>query len=291
MISIQYAILASGGLGTVCTEIIVQQQQVSFVMTDKNSIAIIELCRQKNIPCFVGNPRKGKATAFLSDLNTDVILSINYLFIVENDIISLPTKYAINLHGSLLPRYRGRTPHVWAIINNEKETGITAHLMTEGCDEGDIVYQEKIDIRPEETGAGILGIFNEQYPLIVQRLMNMITNNQIQPQSQEHSKATYFEKRTPDDGGINWDWQKERIYNWVRAQAKPYPGAFAFKGADKITINQLNYSDQGYHNDMPNGLVLKNGKQPIVKTPNGAVILTDFVLPDGVTLLEGDILK
>jgi methionyl-tRNA formyltransferase len=282
--------LASGGLGATCLEMIQQMTHVGFVMTDKGSEGIIALCQGKNIPLFVGNPRKGKATTFIANRPVDMILSINYLFIVEQDIISHPAQYAINFHGSLLPRYRGRTPHVWAIINNEKETGITAHLITEGCDEGDIVYQEKHTIEPEFTGSHIQALFNQRYPHIIRKVMEMIENNAISPVQQDHSKATWFGKRTPEDGRINWSWHKERIYNWVRAQAKPYPGAFAYRGNDKITIHQVAFSDFGFHADMPDGMILTTNPQPIVKAPNGAVAITDLLLPDGVVLNQGETL-
>jgi methionyl-tRNA formyltransferase len=267
-----------------------QMGHVAFVMTDKSSEGIITHCQEKNIPLFVGNPRNGKAIAFIANKPVDVILSINYLFIVEQDIITHPTQYAINFHGSLLPRYRGRTPHVWAIINNERETGITAHLLTEGCDEGDIVYQEKLTIEPAFTGGELLNLFNQRYPHIVRNVMEMIENNTISLVKQDHSKATWFGKRTPEDGGINWRWHKERIYNWVRAQTKPYPGAFTYRGDDKIIIHQVGFSDYGFDADMPDGLLLTTQPQPIVKTANGALALTDLLLPDGIVLNQGEIL-
>jgi methionyl-tRNA formyltransferase len=283
-------ILASGGLGATCLEMIQQTSTVGFVMTDNGSDSILAFCKQNNIPIFIGNPRKGKAVEFIANKPVDVLLSINYLFIVEQEIINHPAKYAINFHGSLLPRYRGRTPHVWAIINNEKETGITAHLITEGCDEGDIVYQEKITIEPEFTGAQILDEFNKRYPKIIQLVMDMIENNTIKPIQQDCTKATWFGKRTPDDGRICWGWHKERIYNWVRAQAKPYPGAFSYRGNDKITIHQVTFSDYGFNADMPDGLILTTNPHLIVKTPNGAVALTNVMLPEYVVLKQGEIL-
>lgn len=291
MNSINYGLLASGELGATCIELIFQKSNVCFVMTDKGSETIIKLCHKNLIPVFIGNPRKGKAATFLQQFQAEVILSINYLFIIEQDVINLATRYAINFHGSLLPLYRGRTPHVWAIINNEKETGITAHLITEGCDEGDIVYQEKISIGPDDTGAEILEKFKWQYPKVIRKVMNMIETETIQPVTQNHSKATYFGKRTPEDGGIKWFWHKERIYNWIRAQAAPYPGAFTWKDNNKIIIHKIKFSSLGFLADMPDGLLLQGGAHPVVKTPNGAVELISFSMPEGLTLQKGDILK
>jgi methionyl-tRNA formyltransferase len=145
-------------------------------------------------------------------------------------------------------------------------------------------------IEPEFTGAQILSLFYQRYPLIIRTVMEMIENNTISPVEQDHSKATWYGKRTPDEGRINWNWHKERIYNWVRAQAKPYPGAFSYIGNEKIIVHQIAFSDYGYHADMPDGMILTTNPQPIVKTPNGAVALIDLVLPNCVVLNQGEIL-
>ncbi|WP_205508558.1 methionyl-tRNA formyltransferase [Longitalea arenae] len=285
---LQFGILASGRLGAICTERLLKTKRISFVFTDKFSTGVIELCNKGGIPLFVGNPRNGKAASFIEQFKVDVLLSINYLFIVEKDIINLARKYAINLHGSLLPKYRGRTPHVWAIINNEKETGITAHLITEGCDEGDIVFQEKITINDSDTGATLLEKFNERYPAIISKVIDMIENHTIMPVKQNNAEATYFGKRTPLDGEINWNWQKEQINNWVRAQARPYPGAFTFYENTKVIIHKIEYVNTGFHQNDQNGKIL-NADQLIVKTPNGAVRLVDFEKENHIIFKIGNV--
>jgi len=268
-------LLLSGELGLISLKKILQTDFVVIaVLTDQKSESIIELTRKKRIPLFIGNPRNGKARNIFSNLSIEVLLSVNYLFIVEEDILSWPEKYAINFHGSLLPKYRGRTPHVWAIINAEKETGVTAHIMEKGCDTGDIVLQKKIKIYEDLTGADILDEFKRIYPELILELTEKIENGKIKRVKQDNSKATYFGKRTPEDSQINWGWQKERIYNWVRAQADPYPGAFTLLGNQKIIIDKISYSDYGFNNEMPNGLILKNEPAILVKTPNGVVELT-----------------
>jgi methionyl-tRNA formyltransferase len=96
-------------------------------------------------------------------IETDLILSINYLFLLDEEMISkLPL--AINIHGSLLPKYRGRTPHVWSIINGETKTGVTAHIIDADCDTGDIVKQIVVPIEKDDTGATILEKYEKIYP-------------------------------------------------------------------------------------------------------------------------------
>ncbi|MBR1792042.1 MAG: hypothetical protein IJ764_00170 [Bacteroidales bacterium] len=218
------------------------------------------------------------------------LLSINYLFILESDVLNKSTEYAVNFHGSLLPKYRGRTPHVWAIINGERETGVTAHLMNVNCDDGDIVRQVIVPIEEDDTGASILEKYKQLYPDLVLQVVKDIESKKIVCRKQDISKASYFGKRTPEDGKICWEWQKERIRNWVRAQAKPYPGAFTFLNNDKIIINKIEYSDLGFDDTMSNGLIVavKDGK-PYVKTPNGVVKMIEF--ETGAIIKEGDLLS
>lgn len=267
--------MVSGRLGrSVLEKIGASKYQLVAVMTDRKSTLIIDYCEENAIPLFVGNPRKGRAATFIQDLRCDVLLSVNYLFIIEEDLIRLPRQYAINIHGSLLPLYRGRSPHVWAIINGEKETGITAHLIEGGVDTGRIVKQMRIPIGFEDTGGAILEKFNALYPSFIFLVLEDVANGCLQLATQDHNKAVFFGKRTPEDGRIQWSWSRERIRNWIRAQADPYPGAFTFFKEKKIIIHQANYDDTGFHYDQPNGTILQLGEQEmIVKTPNGALRL------------------
>ena len=276
-------LLISGGLGLEALKLVSSVNTPVFVLTNKTSTGIIEYCSETNIPNFVGNPRNGAAMQFLKDKHVDVILSINYLFLIEKDIVEFPSKYCINIHGSLLPKYRGRTPHVWSIINNEKYTGVTAHLIDENCDTGAIVKQEKIEISEFDTGASLLEKYTPVYLKMITELLREVQEDNIIASVQDESKATYFNKRTPDDGAINWDWQKERIRNWVRAQAHPYPGAFTVLKDQRVIIDEVVYSDKGFKQDLPNGLVI--GINPVlVKTQNGVVELTR--IREGKELIE-----
>lgn len=263
-------ILASGGLG----ESVLRSLPVhpAWIATDSASTGIAAFAAGAGIPLFKGNPRQGKLAAFLAEHPADLLLSVNYLFLLEADVLQqVPDR--INFHGSLLPKYRGRTPHVWAIINNETQAGITAHIMETGCDTGDIVWQEMVPIGEETTGADLLNAYAERYPHLVNRVVDMWMEGTLERRPQDHEKASFFGKRSPEDGGINWNWQRERIRNWVRAQASPYPGAFSYAGEGKVIIDRVAYSDAGFSWEMPNGLVLAAGQTPLIKTPNGALEL------------------
>ena len=124
---------------------------------------------------------------------------------IEEDFISYLTKYAVNVHGSLLPKYRGRTPHVWAIINNEKKSGITAHLITSECDKGAIIAQKEIPILNTDTGDSILKKYNEVYPILLDGVIEKVLFDNLEDCLLElnETKATYYPKHTPEDGEID----------------------------------------------------------------------------------------
>ncbi len=156
-------VLVSGNLGRDILEKLNSNFDIAFVLTDSNSNGILKLCKKNEISCFKGNPRKGVGYNFIKNIFVDIILSVNYLFLIEKDIIQHSRLLTFNIHGSLLPKYRGRTPHVWAIINNEKETGITAHVIDENCDTGDIISQIKIPINETDTGNDLLNKYKSEY--------------------------------------------------------------------------------------------------------------------------------
>lgn len=277
----KYCVCVSGKLGFIILNHLLQNKiEIAAVMTDSHSTEIIGKCERIELACFVGNPRGSKASTWMANnqITFNHLLSINYLFILEKDVLDYVPGYAINFHGSLLPKYRGRTPHVWAIINGEKQTGITAHLMNAMCDDGDIVKQRFVPIEEEDTGASLLQKYNEKYPLLVDEVINNLKNGDLSVYKQNAQDATYYSKRAPADGRINWDWQKERIRNWVRAQAHPYPGAFAYHNGIKIIINKVEYNTLGYKDTMTNGTVIAITKEgPVVKVQNGAILLKEIV--------------
>jgi methionyl-tRNA formyltransferase len=264
------AVLVSGNIGFNVLKYIHSNKKICFVLTDKKSINIINFCNDNKIDLFVGCPRSNKLNNFLENREIDVLISVNYLFLINKNLISLPNRIAFNIHGSLLPKYRGRTPHVWAIINNEKETGITAHQIDKGCDTGKIIEQIKVPILENDTGGIILDKFNKLYPILVESVLNKIETDTVILKQQNDSKSMYFGKRTPENGRIDWEWSKERIFNWIRAQADPYPGAFTYYNQHKVIIDNINYTDYGYNYNMKNGLILSTSPL-LIKTTNGVI--------------------
>lgn len=271
-------ICASGQLGFSVLNKIHHHFDVVGILTDHTSEKIISWAHENKKKVFTKNPRKNadlSAPDFFPSF--DFLLSINYLYLIEANLIERPKIMAINIHGALLPQYRGRAPHIWAVINGEKECGITVHRMEIGCDTGDIILQKRLPIGPETTGGEILQTFDEEYPQMVLDAVARVTRNEPLIK-QDESKASYFGKRTPEDGEIDWSWETERIRNWVRALTRPYPGAFTFIDDNKMFIwkvEEVGIVDSLVESVEPGCAIFYCGSM-FVKTQNGFLKIIDY---------------
>lgn len=168
--------------------------------------------------------------------NPDLIIVIGWYFNLPNSIINYPKLGTIGIHASLLPKYRGNAPLVWAMINGEKESGVTLFYFEKGIDKGDIIKQKSFSIGDDENISDILNkaklasieVLNESIPQIKEGTSNRIV--------QDESQASYYPRRTPDDGLIDWNMEPLMIKNFIRAQTKPYPGAFTIINNKKVII-------------------------------------------------------
>lgn len=206
--------------------------------------SVFILAEKQKLPIFTGNPRKGIDTASLSLRGLDLILCVNYRYILTREIYKAARLGAINIHGSLLPAYRGRTPNTWAIINGETETGVTVHVIDDGIDTGPILCQSTIPITLHDTGHSLSLKLTSVYPQLVREAIRKIQEKTFAPIPQDESKATVFPKRNPDDGRIDWTWTAKRIFDWVRAQTAPYPGAFTYLRGIKMTVWEAEWVQQ-----------------------------------------------
>lgn len=270
------AVLASGGLGYDTLTKLHENYNIVSVLTDSKSEAIIQYCEDNNLLYFKGNPRGGLGYSFIKNTPIDVLVSINYLFLIEDDIINHPKQFSFNLHGSLLPKYRGRTPHVWAIINGETKAGITAHVIDSGCDTGQIIHQIEVPIDTTDTGAMMLNKYAKAYFPLVEKVLEDFLDGALKLTVQDDSQATYFGKRTPSDGEIDWSLSKEAIYNWVRAQSHPYPGAFTFYNSKKIIIDWVEFTDTRFCKELKDGTIIEISPMIKVKVSNGSIILKEI---------------
>lgn len=164
-------------------------------------------------------------------LSPDLIFSFYYRHMIAEEILNLARLGAYNVHGSLLPKYRGRAPINWAIVHGETETGATLHVMVKRPDAGDIVDQERVPIGPEETAREVFAQVAVAARRVLERSLDNLLVGRAPRRSQDESQATYFGERKPEDGRIDWRKDARAIFNLIRAVTHPYPGAFTeFQG-------------------------------------------------------------
>ncbi|MDA3797495.1 MAG: bifunctional UDP-4-amino-4-deoxy-L-arabinose formyltransferase/UDP-glucuronic acid oxidase ArnA [Kiritimatiellae bacterium] len=169
----------------------------------------------------------------IKELAPDVIFSFYYRNILKQDILDIPTAGAYNLHGSLLPKYRGRCPINWVLVNGESETGVTLHHMTARPDDGDIVAQKTIAIEDADNAKSLSLKATCAAKELLKEILPKIADGTAPKMAQDSSKASYFGGRKPKDGEINWNDSATKIRNLVRAVTLPWPGAYTFIGTNK----------------------------------------------------------
>ncbi|KFF68828.1 bifunctional UDP-4-amino-4-deoxy-L-arabinose formyltransferase/UDP-glucuronic acid oxidase ArnA [Pectobacterium brasiliense] len=172
----------------------------------------------------------------IRELAPDVIFSFYYRTLLSDDILQLPSFGAFNLHGSLLPRYRGRAPVNWVLVNGETQTGVTLHKMVSRADAGDIVAQSVVAIDEEDTALTLHGKCRTAAAALLAQQLPLIRSREITLTPQDDSRASYFGRRTAADGLIDWQKSACEINNLIRAVTEPYPGAFTFLGERKVII-------------------------------------------------------
>ena len=189
-----------------------------------------------NIPVVSVEGQVREYEDFIVALKPDLIIVIGWYYMIPDSIMKLPPKGVIGIHASLLPKYRGNAPLVWAIINGEKQTGVSLFYFDEGIDTGDIIAQSKFEIGESDTIKEVLEKTKKHSIDILLESMPDLLSNTVKRLPQDHSLATIFPKRTPADGKINWALPAKDIRNFIRAQTKPYPGAFTSIRNKKVII-------------------------------------------------------
>lgn len=172
------------------------------------------------------DPNSEEWLAQLRELKPDFIFSFYYRHMLKPEVLACATRGAYNMHGSLLPKYRGRVPVNWAIIHGEYETGATLHQMVTKPDAGAIAAQQAIPILPDDTAFEVFQKVTVAAELALDRVLPNIVDGSVKLYAQDLSTGSYFGGRKAEDGRINWQASAVQVHNLIRAVAPPYPGAF-----------------------------------------------------------------
>jgi methionyl-tRNA formyltransferase len=198
--------------------------------------SVAKLCIDQNIPYVT--PSANELVNLIPKFQTlapDYIFSFYYRHMIPAPILGCAKIAALNMHGSLLPKYRGRAPVNWAILHGEQETGATLHVMEIKPDAGDIVGQAAVSIGPDENATDVFGKVSGAAVTVIQQVLPELMQGRVPRKLNELHKGSYFGGRKPADGQIHWHQTAQQIHNLVRAVAPPYPGAFTdHQGATMI---------------------------------------------------------
>ncbi|MEQ4700685.1 bifunctional UDP-4-amino-4-deoxy-L-arabinose formyltransferase/UDP-glucuronic acid oxidase ArnA [Providencia rettgeri] len=192
----------------------------------------------------------------ICEMKPDVIFSFYYRDMLSEELLAIAPKGAFNLHGSLLPKYRGRAPINWALLKGESETGVTLHKMVAKADAGDIIAQEKVVITDTDTSLTLHAKVREAAEVLLDKTLPLIEAGSYKAVAQDESQATYFGRRTAEDGLINWNDSAKDVNCLIRAVTEPYPGAFTYLGARKMVIWRARVLDD--NQGKPAGTVLSS---------------------------------
>jgi UDP-4-amino-4-deoxy-L-arabinose formyltransferase/UDP-glucuronic acid dehydrogenase (UDP-4-keto-hexauronic acid decarboxylating) len=199
--------------------------------------SVAELAARHGLPVFAPDDVNHPLwVAKLRALEPDVLFSFYYRDMLSKALLAIAPRGGFNLHGSLLPKYRGRAPANWTILNGETETGVTLHRMTIRADAGDIVAQKPVEIAPTDDARTLnLKLAAAARPLLDECLPRIVDGTAPRL-PQDETAATYFGRRGPEDGEIDWRKPARAIANLVRAVTRPYPGAFTHARGTKVFL-------------------------------------------------------
>ena len=189
--------------------------------------SVAKLCQEKSIPYITPSASElSNLIPKFEALSPDYIFSFYYRHMIPAQILACAKIAALNMHGSLLPKYRGRAPVNWAILHGETETGATLHVMEAKPDAGDIVGQASASIGPDETATDVFGKVSGAALEVINQVLPDLIQGKVPRKPNELEKGSYFGGRKPADGQIHWNQTAQQVHNLVRAVAPPYPGAF-----------------------------------------------------------------
>jgi methionyl-tRNA formyltransferase len=202
--------------------------------------SVENLCKRYDLPYqIVGRDQLLSLLPQLKALSPDYIFSFYYRFMLPTELLQTAKIAAFNMHGSLLPQYRGRAPVNWAVLHGETETGATLHIMEAKPDAGDIIEQVAVPIAINETAQQVFNKVSMAAKEVMERVIPKLMHGSNIPRRPNHlSKGSYFGGRKPEDGRIHWASPAMAIYNLIRAVAPPYPGAFSEFQGKSVVVTQ-----------------------------------------------------
>lgn len=213
----------------------------------------------------------------LKEINPDVIVVVAFGQILKKDLLNIPKYGCLNIHASILPKYRGAAPINWAIINGEKETGITIMEMDEGLDTGDILKVERIPIEKDDDSISIHDKLSHLGAKLIIQVLEEMRMGKIEKTPQNHELSSYAPMLSKETGRIDWNNNGNNIINLIKG-LKPWPSAYFIYNGDSIKIHKARMEDR--LNDEENGVVVKVSDEGIyVNCKDSTIVIEELQFP------------
>jgi methionyl-tRNA formyltransferase len=251
-----------------------------------------ELAARNGIDAHTPDSAEADLAAIIGDSKPAVIYSFSYRYLIPDRVLGFARLGAYNLHPSILPAYRGRAPVNWMLVNGEREAGVTLHCMVARADAGDIIGQRTVAIDDSDNA---LTLYRKLVPLGVELIDEMhpqIVAGNPPRRKMDIAKGSYFGRRRPEDGRIDWRWPARRIFNLVRAVTHPYPGAFCFAGARKLMVWEARIGAEAGSRGAPGKIVGKSSDGSIeIAAGEGSVIVKRAQFENGAEGAASEVLR
>ncbi|MDX1975766.1 MAG: methionyl-tRNA formyltransferase [Rickettsiales bacterium] len=265
------------------TLLAIHQVDVTGVVTLEKSAVNSDFCditplaRAQHIPVFYdgGKERSDELVSFIRYCKADYVFCIGWSRLLPTEVLQATKGGVVGYHPTLLPLHRGRHPIIWAIVNGLEETGSSLFLMDEGADSGPLISQMHVAIEARETAASLYQKLLTALEAQLRDCVPKLAEGTLQPQPQDHSKATYWQKRGKDDGQLHWEKSAVELDRLVRALSVPYPGAhFLYRGVD-VVVKESSVALEAAENGGPGQVLAKKGDFFLVKCGQNAL----WILP------------
>jgi methionyl-tRNA formyltransferase len=228
------------------------------------SDSVADLATENGVPVLIRErPDDEDLLAELKNAEPDVIVATNWRTWIPPQIFNLPPYGTLNVHDALLPKYAGFSPLIWALINGEKEVGVTAHMMNDELDAGDIVLQRAVPVGDRDTTADLFHKTLELFGPITTDGLALIASGKTDWAKQDRSQASFFHKRADEDDRIDWTWPAEDLDRLVRALSDPYPNAFTHYRDQRVRVVKASVSD-GVYGGTPGRIFIREGDGVVI---------------------------
>jgi methionyl-tRNA formyltransferase len=242
--AVKLVVCAYHNVGYCCIEELLRQgARIEMIFTHEDSPteqiwfqSVRELADLNGIAWLTSDINEPENVAKVREIAPDFIFSFYYRNMIKPEVLEIPRRGSLNLHGSYLPKYRGRVPVNWAVINGETETGATLHYMVEKPDAGDIVDREKVGIAFTDTAFEVFSKLTDAAVTVISRAFPLLVSGTAPRIPMDLKAGSYFGGRKPADGLIDWTKSAVQIYNLIRGVTHPYPGAFTFLDGKKVVL-------------------------------------------------------